>query len=154
LSRERERDSQPSSGYVACHYLEWWRMTIDTLLIDLDATLVDQFDPGSTLQMAYLTIRRFTGLTDPLTTWRAGWASLKAMRHHGTAQTNFEVMVAAFARISGAPIEAVAERFLQLAADDFPGMGWRFRPVSGAREAILLARDLGFTLVLATNPSV
>jgi FMN phosphatase YigB (HAD superfamily) len=43
---------------------------------------------------------------------------------------------------------------MALAEDDFPAMGWRFRPIPGAREAIDLARALGFRVVLATNPTV
>lgn len=129
-------------------------MAIDTLLFDLDGTLVDQVQPLSALQFTALVIRRFAGLTDPLTTYRAGKAAVHALQHHRSDQTNFEAMVAAFCRHAPVAPEAVRERVMALAADDFKAMAWRFRPIPGAREALLLGRELGFKLVLATNPTV
>ena len=129
-------------------------MAIDTLLFDLDGTLVDQIQPGSTLQFSALVIRRFAGLTAPWRTWMAGRAAVHALQHHRSDRTNFEAMVAEFCRHAPVDPASVRERVMGLARDDFPAMGWRFRPIPGAREALLLGRELGFRLVLATNPTV
>lgn len=129
-------------------------MGIDTLLFDLDGTLVDQVQPLSALQFTALVIRRFAGLTDPLTTYRAGKAAVHALQHHQSEKTNFEAMVAEFCRHAPVEPEAVRARVMALASDDFKAMAWRFRPIPGAREALLLGRELGFKLVLATNPTV
>jgi FMN phosphatase YigB (HAD superfamily) len=129
-------------------------MAIDTLLFDLDGTLVDQVQPGSPLQFTWLVIRRFYGLTGPWKTWVAGKAAVHALQHHRSDLTNFEAMVAEFCRHAPVEPQAVCDRVLALAADDFPEMGWRFKPIPGAREALLLGRSLGFRLVLATNPTV
>lgn len=129
-------------------------MAIDTLLFDLDGTLVDQVQPGSTLQFTLLVIRRFAGLTSPWKTWVAGKAAVHALQNHRSGETNFEAMIAEFCRHAPVDPEKVRERVMAMAAEDFPQMGWRFKPIPGAREALLLGRSLGFRLVLATNPTV
>lgn len=129
-------------------------MAIDTLLFDLDGTLVDQIQPLSTLQFSAMVIRRFAGLTAPWATWKAGRAAVVALQNHKSELTNFEAMVAEFCRHAPVDAEAVRDRVLALARDDFPSMAWRFRPIPGAREALELGRALGFELVLATNPTV
>lgn len=129
-------------------------MSIDTLLFDLDGTLVDQFQPGSALEFTALVIRRFWGLTDPLTTYKAGHAAVQALQNHRSPRTNFEAMVNEFCRHADVRPQAVRERARHFAEHDFATMGWRFHPIPGAREALDLARDLGFRLVLATNPTV
>ncbi len=129
-------------------------MSIDTLLFDLDGTLVDQFKPGSSLQFTWLVVRRFAGLAPPRTIVRAGKAAVEALQHHRSARPNFDVMVDTFAREAGCDPAEVAARVRRLAEDDFRAMGWRFGPVAGARRAIDRAQALGFRLVLATNPTV
>jgi FMN phosphatase YigB (HAD superfamily) len=129
-------------------------VSIDTLLFDLDGTLVDQVQPGSTLQFSALILRRFLGLTAPWHTYRAAKAAVHALQNHRTEATNFDAMVAEFCRHAPVSPDAVAERVMALAERDFPAMGWRFRPIPGAREALLKGRALGFRLVLATNPTV
>ena len=127
---------------------------IDTLLFDLDGTLVDQFQPFSSLQFTWLVVRRFAGLAPPRAIVRAGHAAVAALQAHGTDRPNFEVRVETFAReAGGAPAEA-ARRVVRLADEDFRAMGWRFRPVPGARATIERAKALGFRVVLATNPTV
>ncbi|MDB5100020.1 MAG: hydrolase [Cyanobacteria bacterium RYN_339] len=128
--------------------------TIDTLLLDLDGTLVDQVQPGSGLQFTWLVLRRFTGLAPWRTTYRAGHAAVHALQHHRSDLTNFEAMIAAFCAEAGVAPEAVRERVLALAEHDFPAMGWRFKPIPGARQMLETARGLGYRLVLATNPTV
>jgi FMN phosphatase YigB (HAD superfamily) len=129
-------------------------VAIDTLLFDLDGTLVDQVQPGSALQFTMLVIRRFAGLTSPWKTWVAGRAAVHALQNHKSELTNFEAMIAEFCRHADVAPERVRERVMAMAAEDFPAMGWRFKPTPGAREALLLGRSLGFRLVLATNPTV
>ncbi|MBC7544099.1 MAG: HAD family hydrolase [Candidatus Sericytochromatia bacterium] len=129
-------------------------MTIDTLMFDLDGTLVDQFHPGSSPQFALLLMRRFRGLTAPAVTLRAALGATRLMKRHTSDRTNFEVVITEFARRTGIPYDEVAKRFLAFSQHDFPAMKWRFRPIPGAREAILLGKELGFRMVLATNPAV
>lgn len=129
-------------------------MAVDTLLFDLDGTLVDQFLPGSSLQFAWLLIRRFRGLAPATTTYRAAKAALQALRTHDGRRTNFDVVVETFCQVAGLPVARVAALYETFAAEDFPAMGWRFRPVPGAPEAVRWARDQGYRLVLATNPTV
>jgi FMN phosphatase YigB (HAD superfamily) len=127
---------------------------VDTLLFDLDGTLVDQYQPGSTVQFTWLVLRRFAGFAAPWTTYKAGWEAVHALQNHRSELTNFDAMVTTFCRYAGTePVEATS-RLLKLAEEDFPAMGWRFKPVPGARETLELARKLGFRLVLATNPTV
>jgi FMN phosphatase YigB (HAD superfamily) len=127
---------------------------IDTLLLDLDGTLVDQVQPGSGLEFTWLVLRRFQGLAPWRTTYRAGKAAVHALQTHQSELTNFEAMVAEFCRHAGVPAEAVRERVLALADQDFARMGWRFGPIPGARRMLETGRELGYRLVLATNPTV
>ena len=129
-------------------------MSIDTLLFDLDGTLVDQIQPGSSLQFTWLVVRRFAGLAPPRAIVRAGRAAVAALQTHRSDRPNFEVMVETFAREAGCDAREVSARLGALAETDFRAMGWRFRPVPGARAALERARALGFQLVLATNPTV
>lgn len=129
-------------------------MPINTLLFDLDGTLVDQFRPGSSLQFTGLVLRRFSGLTDPVTTFRAGRAAVRALQTHRSHLSNFEAMIAAFCRVAPVDPQAVRDRVMLLAQRDFAAMAWRFRPILGARFVVDTGRRLGFRLVLATNPTV
>lgn len=129
-------------------------MSIDTLLFDLDGTLVDQIKPGSSLQFTWLVVRRFAGLAPPGAIVRAGKAAVEALQHHRSDKPNFDVMIETFAREAACDPGEVAARLQALAERDFRSMGWRFRPVPGARAAVERARELGYRLVLATNPTV
>ena len=129
-------------------------MSIDTLLFDLDGTLVDQFQPGSSFEFTALVLRRFAGFLDPVTTFKAGRAAVHALQHHQSRQTNFDAMIAEFCRHAPVREAEVAKKALEFCELDFPTMRWRFHPIEGARETLLLAHQLGFRLVLATNPTV
>jgi FMN phosphatase YigB (HAD superfamily) len=130
------------------------RMAIDTLLFDLDATLVDQVLPGTTVEFAWHLVRRFRGLAPAKMIVQGGRAAIRAMKRNQTEATNFDVLIGEFCRIAGVPFEAVADRMLAFAERDFPKMAWRFHPVPGALDTIRLAQELGYRLVLATNPAV
>jgi FMN phosphatase YigB (HAD superfamily) len=127
---------------------------IDTLLLDLDGTLVDQVQPGSGLEFTWLVLRRFHGLAPWPVNYRAGKHAVHVLQHHRSELTNFEAMVQAFCAEAGTTPDAVRERVLALAEQDFPRMAWRFKPIPGARRMLETARDLGYRLVLATNPTV
>ncbi|MFP5501817.1 MAG: HAD family hydrolase [Candidatus Sericytochromatia bacterium] len=129
-------------------------MAIDTLLFDLDGTLVDPFQPGSALEFGCRVVARCYDLAPPWRIVRAGRAAHRALKTHQSEATNFEVMIATFCRESGADPAVVRERVRIFFESDFPAMAWRFRPVPGAAETVKLAAGLGFTLVLATNPTV
>jgi FMN phosphatase YigB (HAD superfamily) len=129
-------------------------MSVDTLLFDLDGTLVDQFLPGSSMQFAWLLIRRFRGLAPAGTTYRAAKTAIHALHHHDGKRTNFDVVVETFCEVAGLPVERVAALYQTFAEKDFPAMGWRFHAVPGAPETVRWARDQGYRLVLATNPTV
>lgn len=127
---------------------------IDTLLFDLDGTLVDQFQPGSELQFTWLILRRFGGIAWPTRTYRAAKAAVHALQHHRSELTNFEAMVQAFCGELAMDPQEARDRVMTLARDDFRSMGWRFHGIPGAREVVDQAQRLGFRRVLATNPTV
>jgi FMN phosphatase YigB (HAD superfamily) len=129
-------------------------MAIDTLLFDLDATLVDQILPGSTVEFVWHLVRRFRGLAPAATIVKGGKAAVRAMKRNQTDASNFDVLIGEFSRLSGVPFDEVAGRMMAFSEKDFPKMGWRFHPVPGALETIKLAQELGYRLVLATNPAV
>lgn len=129
-------------------------MSIDTLLFDLDGTLVEQFQPGSELQFIWLVLRRFAGLAPPWRLYRAGRRAVEALQQHQTAETNFEVMAQTFCSVARVDAVEARRRVMTLAGDDFKAMGWRFKPIPGAREVVDQAAALGFRRVLATNPTV
>lgn len=129
-------------------------MAIDTLLFDLDGTLVDQFQPGSAIEFGCRVVARCWDLAPPWRIVAAGRAAHRALKTHRTPRTNFEVMLETFCAESGVAPEVARERVRRFFGEDFAGMAWRFRPVPGAAEAVRLAEELGFTLVLATNPTV
>lgn len=129
-------------------------MAVDTLLFDLDGTLVDQFQPGSAFEFGCRVVARCYDLAPPWRIVKAGRAAHRALKTHQSEATNFEVMIETFCRESGARPEIVRERVRVFFGEDFKAMAWRFRPVPGAAETVRLAASLGFTLVLATNPTV
>jgi len=92
---------------------------------------------------------RFAGAIPPWRFRKAFWQAAERMQSHGTDRTNYEVMIEALERHARRPVKEAARRFIE---EDFPTLSDRFGPVPGARETLLLARRLGFRLVLATNP--
>lgn len=129
-------------------------MAIDTLLFDLDGTLVDQIQPGSAVEFAWRVVARCGDMGPPWRIVRAGRAAHRALKTHRSAKTNYEAMVEAFCGASGVTPDTFRERADVFFREDFARMAWRFRPVPGAEAAVRRARALGYTLVLATNPTV
>lgn len=129
-------------------------MAIDTLLFDLDGTLVDQVQAGTSLQFTWLVLRRFKGLAPARMTYAAGKAAVHALQNHKSDLTNFEAMISEFCRHAPVDPDEVRARVLALADEDFRELAWRFRPIAGARQVLTTAQKLGYKLVLATNPTV
>jgi FMN phosphatase YigB (HAD superfamily) len=122
---------------------------ITTLLWDLDGTIVRMKRRGLELRFMWRAIRRFWGAIPPWRFRRAFWRAVEEVQAHRTPRTNYEVMLASLERHARRPIGEIARRFV---AEDFPALADRFEPIPGARETLLRARDLGYRLVLATNP--
>src|SRR5688572_8191968 len=72
---------------------------VDTLLLDLDRTLVDMRDrAGLQLGFMALAVRRYA---PAVSAWRfpvAFWAAMRAMQRHGTTRTNHEAFVDSLCR--------------------------------------------------------
>lgn len=125
---------------------------ITTLLFDLDGTLVDMKRVGLALRLLARAIWRYAGAIRPWRFRKAVKEAIHRMQHHGTDKTNYEVFVETLGRHSSKPLEEIDRRSRLLVSKDFAKMGGRFRSVPGARETLVLARRLGYRVVLATNP--
>jgi FMN phosphatase YigB (HAD superfamily) len=122
------------------------------VLVDLDGTLVRVARRRLTTAMLALGARRFRPLLGPLAFARAYAAATGRVKANESRHTNHELLVDELRRRSGASageIEALIDSFVAL---DMPRMGPCFAPVRGAREMLLVALELGYELVLATNP--
>lgn len=127
---------------------------IDTVLVDLDDTLVRVRRGGLNLAFTRLALKRLKGAAPIWRTYPAGLAAIKAMKANDTEATNLAVLVETFAERARVAPEVALERLEALAAEDFAALGAYFAPIPRAREALVLARKLDFKLVLATNPTV
>lgn len=125
---------------------------IDTLLFDLDGTLVDMDRRGVTWEFLALLVPLFKGLVPAWKAYGVAKDVIRQTKTHGTDRTNFEVMVAAACAHAGASPEEVRAR-IRMFEERFERMAARFRPIEGARETLELAQGLGYRLALATNPS-
>lgn len=124
-----------------------------TLLVDLDGTLVRlRARPILSLRLALRGARRFAAVLPRRRFHGAFWRAAEVMQTHTTEHTNHDVLISAFAREAGCAEPDIARLFDDLVNHDFARMRWHFRPIPGAREALLRARDRGHRLVLATNP--
>lgn len=124
---------------------------IDTLLVDLEGTLVRVRRGGLRLAIARLVRKRFKGAAPVWRLYPAAMAALRAMRENETSAPNLEVLVKTFAEQARMPEEVASSRLAVLAEEDFATLSRFFTPIPRAREAFVLARKLDFNLVLAAD---
>jgi FMN phosphatase YigB (HAD superfamily) len=124
---------------------------IDTLLFDLDGTIISMSRKAEII--FYLrACKRFKNYFNPVSFYFSFWKSMRSMQANRSESFNYDVFtekMARFGRTTPQVIDALASELIE---KDFQSLGAYFTPVPGAREAIVLARRLGYKLVLATNP--
>jgi FMN phosphatase YigB (HAD superfamily) len=125
---------------------------LNTLLFDLDGTLVDLQRRGLELRFMLRAFRRFGTAIRPWHFRRAFWQAAERQQVHGTEKTNYQVFLetlGAHSRVDLPALDRIVRDFL---VHDFPHLSDRFVPIPGGRETLDLARGLGYRVVLATNP--
>ena len=126
---------------------------ITTLLLDLDGTLLD-VEIGAFLEVFYpLAAARFGAPGEARRIIRAMACAARLMMQARTgARTVDHVFLEAFAPAVGATPEEVRETFAVFYREDFERLRRLVRPLAEARPLVERALELGFELVLATNP--
>lgn len=131
-----------------------YSIEIDTLLFDLDGTLVRMNRSWIEAALMLKAMLRFVDIIPP---WRlpgAFWRALIFSKRHQSTQVNFSVFLETFAKRAHCDVAEAERRFRMVVDHDLPKMARYFSPVPQARETILLARELGYRIVIATNPSI
>ena len=124
---------------------------IDTLLFDLDGTIID-ISKKAEILFYVRAFQRFKNYFNPISFYFSFWKSMRHIRANNTERSNYDLFIekmAQFGRTTPQVIDSLASEMVE---KDFPSLGDFFKPVLGAREAIVLANELGYGLVLATNP--
>lgn len=78
-------------------------------------------------------------------------ATQQMMGNDGRA-SNEEVFAAAFYPLAGHPRQEIEPLFLDFYEKVYPSLKQYTRPMAGARQVVQLAFDLGYQVVVATNP--
>jgi FMN phosphatase YigB (HAD superfamily) len=128
-------------------------MTARTLLLDLDDTLLR--NPNDTFVPPYLAgmLRslRQAGPSDHIQTQLLS-ATGKMIANNDPGRTLKQVFLAALAGGLQRPEADVESWIGDFYQDEYPGLEEHVTPMSGAANFISLAKSMGWTLVLATNP--
>jgi FMN phosphatase YigB (HAD superfamily) len=126
---------------------------LTTLLFDLDGTLVDMQKSGLQVALMARALRHFAGSIRPWSFPQAFWGAIKGQQRHGTERTNYEVFLDLLHARASCPrdeLDRVCEAFID--REVRAAVASNFRPIAGARETLLRAKELGYRLVVATNP--
>jgi FMN phosphatase YigB (HAD superfamily) len=122
------------------------------VLFDLDGTLLD-------VQVSEFLMRYFRALDEAVSPHYPGvdlvsavLASTDVMQRPHPGSTNREVFFRDFRERTGLDLEQEWPVFDAFYRDVFPSLGSDYRPVPGAREAILAARASGWRVAIATQP--
>lgn len=127
---------------------------VDTLLLDLDQTLVEIHWPWLRIKLVALMMKRFFGVIPPHKMYAAFNRGIDQVRKNNSHKTNNEVFVASLAASAGCPEVILQERIEAFACHDFPRLKAHFTPMTHARTTLTLAQSLGLRLVVATNPTL
>lgn len=125
---------------------------LDTLLFDLDGTLVRMNQRGLELRFMARAVFRFGRVIRPWRYRKAFWEAAERMQHHGTSEPNYEVFLATLGKYASCGRDELDRIVHTSLEEDFGRLGGHFGPIPGARETLLLAKELGHRVVLATNP--
>ncbi len=127
---------------------------IDTLCFDLDGTLVEM-NPIFKILLFVAAILRLKNALGLKNFYPAFKNAVKKIVSNQTEKTNYEIFIAALNEYSKSKMDLDKEIETQISkilTHDFPPLKVFFSPVAQAAEIVILARQLGYRLILATNP--
>lgn len=125
---------------------------VTTLLFDLDGTLVDLRPTGLRIRFMIRAFLRFFGAIPSWQIPRAFSQAMHNLQNNTSEKTNYEEFVDTLASYSKAGPAEIERRTRLLISEDFSRFSSSFIPIPDAYETLLLARKLGYRVVLATNP--
>lgn len=128
--------------------------TIDTLLFDLDETLIHSRRFFLEIHFVINAMQRFYGTLPMWNFYSILKKAIKKSKTHGTDKTNHAVLVEELSKHTDQSEQAIDDIIQCHLADDFKILKKHFTPVPGAKQTIELAQELGYHLVIATNPSI
>lgn len=123
-----------------------------TLLFDLDGTLVDLRPNGLRIRFMTRAILRFAGAIPLLKIPKAFSHAMHELQHNTTNKSNYELFVDTLCSHAKTTPAEIERRTRILISEDFSRFSSSFIPIPHAYETLLLGRQLGYRIVLATNP--
>lgn len=125
--------------------------TIDTLLFDLDGTLIDM-SAKATFLFYLRAFFRFRPLFNPVSFYLSFKKSIAAVLSNRSDRFNHDVFLEHMARCGRTTPDAVDRLVSEMIEKDFRSLKPYFTPVARARDAVCLAKALGYRLAIVTNP--
>ena len=128
-------------------------MPIKAILFDLDGTLLE-YDMRRDFLPPYLSAlsSSVAHVAPPERVVKGILAGSDAVSRNDGQHTNAEVFAAVFYPYVGAPREALEPAIMHFYEHDFPRLQRYTRRKPDARRVVQAAFDLGYTVVIATNP--
>jgi FMN phosphatase YigB (HAD superfamily) len=124
----------------------------DSILLDLDGTLVDSPKNRFLLYNTIALYRRFIKLFGYTRTVGIVRKSIFAVLNNESEQVNFSVLVNTCHQLSGVPIDRIQSELDSFYHNDFLNWSSFFTPVPGAKEFIVRAKAKGKSIYICTNP--
>jgi FMN phosphatase YigB (HAD superfamily) len=125
---------------------------IQAILFDLDGTLLDNDMSAFLPHYFRLLGARVAHLIPPDRFMDCLMTASDAMINNDGQATNEEVFVEVFYSLAGVSREVLEPVFADFYANDFPTLRHHTRPKPEACSVVQMAFDLGFCVVVATNP--
>lgn len=126
--------------------------TIKTICFDLDGTLVEM-NPLFKAPLLTMSMIRFFHVIPPWKFFKSFKIAVKTMLHHQEDQSNFSIFVKSLSAQSNLKDETLIKKAIQEILEiDFPKLKIFFYPVKDAKQTLKIAQELGFNIILATNP--
>lgn len=127
-------------------------MTIDTVLFDLDNTLVLYDEPLFYQHYFPLIAGRFADLL-PFADFRTRLVqAVRGLRHNAGRQINRRLFLSVFGEGLALPAEALWARFIAFYREDFSRIDVPVRPPEGLTEVLAWLQSRRLRLAVATNP--
>jgi len=125
---------------------------INTLLFDLDGTLIDMRPRGLRVRFMSRALLRYAGA---IPFWKIPTAFSKAMQdlqNNTSSITNYKTFLNTLSSYAKSNPQEIERRTRLLISKDFARFSSSFISRPGAKETVDLGNRLGYKLVLATNP--